>query len=127
MTREDFIERLDGLYESDIVYLWNEYCAKNNYYENYIEYMDGLNEACYGMSAFEIIEMYGSLDTSCEYYINGCYGCESFDDPTNYIDYDDLANYMINNDDDLGSDLVGEWLEELKEDEDDDVPSGYKM
>lgn len=125
MTREDFIENLKTLSSYDKVYINNEYASWEDY-DSYIECMEDLDSYCYRMSPTEIINNFGDIDTNCNFWKNGWCGIDSFDDPDDYINWDCVVDWIIEQDNDFDNEDIREWLNELNG-EDEDVPSGYKM
>lgn len=113
-------ETLNNMADSEIVCAWNEYAEANRYYDDRINYIEELDDFCVGLSALQIIEHYGTLDTSCRYFVDGIYSAESFDDPWSVIEEEDLINYIIDNDDNLGFREIQEALDECDSDEDEE-------
>lgn len=122
MNKEQFIENLKSLPAYDKVYINNEYSSWEDY-DAYIEYVENLDDHCYGMSAIEIIDRFSDIDTSRTFWKDGCYGIDSFDDPDDYIDWDCVADWIIENNNDFDNEDIREWLDELKDDEEQDIPA----
>ena len=97
MNKRSIIEEyIDDLSKDQLVTLWNDYCVERGDIDNYIERMGSLNESMYGMSPTEILEsVQRDFNTCHNYFICGCYGWESFDDPEEHIYKSDIINYMI--------------------------------
>ena len=116
--REIIENAVDNLNESDLMYIWNEYCDYNNYYEDKVYYVSELDELCYGMKPTEIISRYGDLD-SFEYFTDGVY-TEGSNDLLDLIDYGALIDYIIDNEEDFDNSDIADALEEIEEEYDDD-------
>ena len=113
MKREDiFAEMFGELTVSDKIACFNEFAS---YYgtepiKNMDEYE--FNELCNGLTPWEIVEKFGDIDTSADYfvYVYGVY-FETYDDSSieDYIeDYVDLI---------YNTDRFGEWVDEIELDE----------
>ena len=119
--KDRILEVLHDLRNAEMVDIHNQYCERNNYYDDYIEYMDSLDDMCYGMKATDIIDKFGEMDTSKNYYVIGIYDVESFDyydeAPTTY--YDEIAEICAEEDEDFGCteirNALDEWEEEHEE------------
>lgn len=121
MSKYEIVENaLNELNDSQVVIAWNEYCENNRYDDNRINYIEELDDFCVGLSALQIIEHYGTLDTTCRYFVDGIYSSESFDDPWSVIVEEDLINYIIDNDCDLGFRELREALFECEDEEDEE-------
>ena len=113
MKREDiFAEMFGELTVSDKIACFNEFAS---YYgtepiQNMDEYE--FNELCNGLTPWEIVEKFGDIDTSADYfvYVYGVY-FETYDESSieDYIeDYVDLI---------YNTDRFGEWVDEIELDE----------
>jgi len=109
----------NSLTESELVSVWNEYCDRNNYFDDRIEDMGFLDDECEGMSATDIIKFVSGeeFDIHDNWYKHTIYGLRSFDDPVDEIDIDDLANYIEAHDDDLGESELRDVLDETDDDD----------
>ena len=105
MQRVEWIKQeLENLKESDLVYLWNEYCYHNDYEPIYL--VDELDLNCVldlSGDALEIITRikrdFSDFDIDDKYYKIDGYGCfNSYNDPYDEIDLDDLAEAIDNGD-----------------------------
>lgn len=137
MTEEELKERVEEIVssweDSTAVENWNEYCDRNNYYDDRIEYNDIDELLCGCTKPSEVLNKissdYGVSDT---YAKNGIYGWESFsylDDSSSPYDADTLADYIIENKECFGDDDLKElFFEEVVEDDepaDIDSDMGY--
>ena len=113
MKREDiFAEMFGELAVSDKIACFNKFAS---YYgtepiQNMDEYE--FNELCNGLTPWEIVEKFGDIDTSADYfvYVYGVY-FETYDESSieDYIeDYVDLI---------YNTDRFGEWVDEIELDE----------
>jgi len=94
-------EALDNLMDSDILQIWNEYCAQNNT-EDEVYMNDG--DFIMNYLPDDKVELCRLLTYSKEYDFRDCYvwysGCgnlESDDDfrTSSYFDIDDLTDWLI--------------------------------
>lgn len=119
---EELKELLENLTDSELVEIWNEYCDNNNYYDNRIESMDYFDDIMSGKTPLEIVNsICNDFNTNDDYFVFGVYGCESF----NYLDeehiyFDDLANYILDNDEDFDNDEIREFLDKLNKEEEEE-------
>lgn len=117
--KRDVVENaVDNLNESDLMYIWNEYCDYNNYCDDRVYYVSDLDELCYSMKPTEIISRYGDLD-GFEYFTDGVY-TEGSNDLLDLIDYGALIDYIIDNEEDFDNSDIADALEEIEEEDDDD-------
>lgn len=105
MERIEWIKKeLEDLKESDLVYLWNEYCNHNDYEPIYL--VDELDLNCVldlSGDALEIITRikrdFSDFDIDDKYYsIDGYGNYNSYNDPYSEIDIDVLAEAIDNED-----------------------------
>lgn len=127
MTREEAIERvteiINDMSEGDMIYIHNEYCEANRYYDDRIEDYYSLDDLCCGMKPTEIIEKFGDLYNSNSEYIKfTIYGAESAD--WTDVMVDDIAVYCIDNEESFYNDdiqeVIDEYLEEDEEEEEEE-------
>lgn len=132
---EQILEVLKGLDDSDIVNVWNEYCERNNYYDDRLESMDLLDEIYAGQEPTEILRraFYGHDQFGDEsefnpnrdwFYFNG-YGnlvsveCVGWNDYANEFmfdrfDEDAVIDYILDNMDALECDEITEILDDYE-------------
>lgn len=72
--KEELKETIKNLTDWDVIDVWNEYCRENSYYEDEIFAMAELDDIARDMSPIEILEQFGDMDISDDYFINGIYG-----------------------------------------------------
>ena len=103
-------EVVEDMDEVDLVWIWNRYCDKVNYVDDIIEPMTLLDDFMYGMTATEIFEKLreNDFDINEEWFKVDMWGYESTDDVSDWIDTDEMIDYIVDHED---------WLEnyELKE------------
>ena len=130
-TIKDVIEDMD---RDSKVSLWNEYCDKARRYDDCIEYMDSLPKLFDTSSAdglFNLLNRFYFGHDSNDEKSNACPNRDYFtfngygniittDYPEDFMDIDELAEYIVDNDDPLYDDDIDKLLEDA-EDEDEDV------
>ena len=92
-----FLKELD---DNKVIELHNNYCEKNSYFDDCIYQMGELDEILSGKTPTEVIDALASgFNTSDDYFTYGIYGVSSFDSISdcNSLDYDKLAEYVIDN------------------------------
>ena len=121
--REDLIDMLGGMDGWEIVSVHNTYCGKVRYNVDYIYEMEMFNEFENGRTPLEIASDAAGLDLN-DIWIryNGNGNLESTVCPVDddWIDIDEIADYIIDNDDALDNDEIREFLIEAYEEEDEE-------
>lgn len=105
------IEYLENLDDNTLLQLHNDYCDHNKYYDDHIYYMSELDDLLYGKTPSEVIDLAGGIDTNADYFQYTIYGIQSFDNVSDYVDLDALADYIIDNDEDLNDYELREILD----------------
>lgn len=105
------IEYLENLDDQTLLQLHNDYCDHNKYCDDHIFYMAELDDLLYGKTPSEIIDIAGGIDTNDDYLRYTIYGVQSFDNVSDFIDLDALAEYIIDEDEDLNDDELREILD----------------
>lgn len=111
--QEQIKEYLKGLNDSELLSIYNEFA--NETYNINIYLMDEFDEICENMDASDIARrcFYGKFNPNDEYFIfNGYANFESSDYLEYFIDFDELADYIIRNDEDFDDDDIREILDE---------------
>ena len=86
---------LKDLDDSQIMTIHNEYCDRNCY-ENMIYYMDMIDELLYGRTASEILNsLSSSFDKNDTFIVDTINGLQSYNDISDIVDYDQLAEFLI--------------------------------
>ena len=105
----------------ELVSVWNEYCLKNNYGDDYIYQMYEFDEQYEGCTPTQIVEtLVDDFDINQDFFRYTQYGTKSFSDPADGIDeyeLDDLTSYIERNFDWLHCNTLQDILDEY-EDED---------
>ena len=118
----DFLEDLDT---DELVSMHNEYC-EDMHYSDYIYNMYDLDGQLATYTPSQILDMAecGEFNSSDDYfYIDDNEHLYSFDfagDDNAPIYIKDLANYIVDNDDELSNDDVRELLDEMMADDEED-------
>ena len=111
MTREDiFAEMFGELAVSDKVACFNEFAS--HYGVEQIQNMEEyeFNELCQGLTPWEIVEKFGDIDISDDYFVDGVY-FETYDE-SRIEDYiEDYVEQIYN------TDRFGKWVDEIELDE----------
>ena len=121
--REDLIDMLEGMDGWQIVSVHNAYCGKVRYDGDYIYEMEMFDEFENGRTPLEIAKDAAGLNLN-DIWIryNGYGNLESTVCPVDdgWIDIDEIADYIIENDDALDNDEIREILDEEEDEEEDD-------
>lgn len=119
-TVESIKNWLESLSDSELFSVWNEY-QSNNGYEDEINYNDDEFFEIYFSKAIDAVRAvsYGDYRYTDEYVKFNAYGnLESFDYLDNEIDYDELAEHILENENDYSYlDGLDDYDEEDEEDE----------
>ena len=122
MTKTGMIkDLLENMSESKLYTIANEYFDKTEYYDNTIYDMDEFDEIMSGMSPSDIALkiFYGDFRPNDHYFkFDGCANFQSFDYISDEVDLEEIADYIVNNDEDFDNSDIREILDE--EDEDDE-------
>lgn len=111
---------LDNLSESQLISAWNEYCNSVSCDDDRIEDMGCINDFMCGMSPYEILQAVQGNDFNVYhswFKCDGYGGYISTDYPSDWIEYDDMIEEIIRNDDDLYIKEIREVLDEAEEEE----------
>lgn len=106
LLEERIYDTLCEMSDDEMVYLHNEYCMRNNYTEDYIEYMGDFDSTWCNLSPSEIVDKFGEINTNDNYYVTDFYSravsFNRYDEcPVTY--YKEIAEYCAENRDDLNS------------------------
>ena len=123
-VKEELEELLEGMADDDVVAIWNQYCDACNYMDEYIYYTSDFDDLMSGKSPSEVVEDLSSgFSLNDEYMTYTIYGFASF----NYVGDDacpiyisDLAEYILDNDEDFDNDEVRDFLDEHAEEEEEE-------
>jgi len=115
----DFIEDCydDGL----IITMWNEYCDQTNDYENMIRPMNEIDDYFCGMSATDILNgVADDFDINDDYFRESIWGVESTSSYLDFVDIEELAQYISDYEKNLGSEEVQEIIDSCEDDEEEE-------
>ena len=121
--REDLIDMLEGMDGWQIVSVHNAYCEKVRYDGDRIYEMEMFDEFENGRTPLEIAKDAAGLNLNDIWIRYNGYGnlestvCPVDDD---WIDIDEIADYIIDNDDALDNDEIREILDEGEDEEEED-------
>ena len=134
MKKERILEVIKGMYDGDIVQLWNEYCQDANRYDDEImdaytmeEWVTNSNDTMNILNRFYFgsdEEREGtSANPNRNYFTFNGYGniisfdyiYNQFSDEFYYIFIDELIDYIIENENAFGVDEIEEILEEIED------------
>lgn len=121
IDKNKIIEILEDMNDDDLLSIWNEYASENGY--NNIYNMEEFDDICEDMTATEIACkcIYGEFNPNHDYFkFNGYENFESSDYLTDLIYIDDLADYIVRNEETFDNDDLQEYFDELEEDEEDE-------
>ena len=110
--QEQIKEYLKSLNDGELLSIYNEFSEASGYEQVFT--MDEFDEICENMDASDIARrcFYGKFNPNDEYFIfNGYENFESSDYLDDFIDFDDIANYITRNDEDFDSDGIREILD----------------
>ena len=114
-AREEVLEMLRDMNDSNLVAVHNEYCDKVSYYDDRIYDMYEINDLLYGRSPLEIITDARDVDANDSYIrYDGCGNLESTDYPQDWMDLDEIADYIVENDEALYNDDIRDLLDEIE-------------
>ena len=121
MTKlEKLIDYIQELSTPAAVALHNEYCFATNNYDDEIFDNDNIDEMCGGQGVYWIAcrVFYGDYNPNSEYVKFNGYG--NFQSIYNYnisdyIDENEIANYIIDNDEDFGENDIRYILDDIEE------------
>ena len=139
MTREDLLEELqttlDRLDEFEKMEVYNQYCENTNGFDNevYINDEEELDLVFEGQSPYYVLcrAYYGDYKLSDSYFMFDGYGnlssFSSFDSSDSPFDSYEIADWAIDNDDDLGNGRIRDLLDIANEEgEDEDFEESLK-
>ena len=122
MNREERLQNIiDNLEDAELISIWNEIQDANSYYEDHIYYMYEIDELFHDVKVSEFLSnLADDFRVGDDYFKDGVWGIESFNDIYDVIDDDEIINYIIGTEEDFGNDDIREILDE-EEEEDEEV------
>ena len=118
---EQILAVLEEMADTDILEAWNNYCDNNNYFDDKIFYMSEFEDIFYNEKiTLDFVKNLQDCDFDAEddYFTWDGSDINTFSDLYEVADLGTLADYMDDNEDDLGIYEVGDIFDE--EDEEDD-------
>lgn len=119
--RKKVIKVLEALDDDSTVDMWNRYCSEVNYDDEVIYSLDEwtINDIFYMQKPWDILRcLDGTFNVNDDwFYYNGYGNIVSTYDIFDQVDLDDLADYIIDEENALGNSDIEDILEEAKEDE----------
>ena len=126
-TYEEKIEAIkniiEGMGESDVVALHNEWCYETNNYDDEIIEMERFDEICEGMTPSDIARsiVYGDFKPNHSYFrFNGYGNFESTSDPTDWIYPGDIARDVVDRECSFENDEIQEEIDGWNDEENSD-------
>ena len=119
--REKLIDCIDGMGVEEKIALHNTYCDTANCMDDRIYTIDELDEILYGVDKWELARMiqFGDFDCTKDFWsFNGYGNLDSYNALELPIFAEDIADYILSEEDSLGNDEIQEILDE--EDGDDE-------
>ena len=121
MTKTEMIkDLLENMSESQLYIIANEYFDKTEYYDDRIYDMDEFDEIMSGMSPSDIATkiFYGDFRPNDNYFkFDGYANLESFDYISDEVDLEEIADYIVDNDEDFDDSDIREILDEENKEE----------
>lgn len=121
MKKNQIIEVLENMSMPDLVQVHNEYCNAANYPDNWVYSMEEFDEIMSGSSPWEIARtcFYGDFRPCDDWFtFNGYANIDTFDylaEENCPIYIDDIASYILENEDSLNNGEIEEILNEETE------------
>ena len=117
--RDEVLEMLRDMDDNDLVAVHNEYCEEVRYHDDRIYYMSEFDELyCMdGKSPLDIIRdaFNGSFYPNDDWFRwNGYGNLESTDCPEDWMELDEIADYIVENDDALRNDDIRDLMDEIE-------------
>lgn len=108
---DEIIEYLEDMSDNELITAWNEY-QNENYYENQVYYMEEFNEIMDNYTPLEIANLvwHGDFNPNDDYFTFGVY-LESHYSVSDLISIDELADFIIDNGNDLDNYGINEIIE----------------
>ena len=118
MEFEKVKEILENMDENELKRIWNEYCQNNSYDDQEIFEMWEIDDLFCDTKVSDFLDkLSDDFNAKDNYFRYGIYGLESFDDITDIVDFDDLTNYIVDNNETFDNDELEELIEEEDEEE----------
>lgn len=124
MTKEQkIIDLLQNMDDSELVCIYNEYCQKVNAFDNEIYSIDMFDELMQGLDPYTLAcrVAYGDFNGGYEYFkFNGYGNIQSICkwDVDRHVDINEIASYIIDNDDGFDNNDILYILDDIEGDSD---------
>ena len=118
---QEIIEEIDRVVREftteQSIEAWNNRCEKIHYYEDYIYILSDevIDEELYNKTPSELIRMGRDIDLNDDYYYYHLDELRTTNDIYDIVDDSEIADYVIDYDDDCGDSELRELLDELAE------------
>ena len=112
--REKLIEYINGMGVEEKIALHNTYCDAANCMDDRIYAMDELKEVLDGVDKWELVRMvqFGSFECTQDFWrFNGYGNLDSYNAWELPIYAEDIADYILSEEDSLGNDEIQEILD----------------
>lgn len=108
---EEITELLEDMSDNELITTWNEY-QNENYYENQVYYMEEFNEIMNGYEPLQLASLVwnGEFNPNDDYFTFGVY-LESHYSVSDLISINELADFIIDNGNDLDNYEITEIIE----------------
>jgi hypothetical protein len=126
--RAEIESYISNLSDGDKIWLWNNYCDETNSIDYNVYSMDDLDEILADMKPWDAIRaaFYGDFNPNHNYWrFNGYGNLESFDYADDYVDVDEMVDYIIE-DNDLDDDRIRALLDEATEEVDESLGEDFE-
>lgn len=124
MTKTEMIkDLLENMSESQLYIIANEYFDKTEYYDDRIYDIDEFDEIMSGMSPWDIAAkvFYGDFRPNDNYFkFDGYANLQSFDYISDEVDLEEIADYIVDNDEDFDNSDIREILDEENEEDEEE-------
>jgi hypothetical protein len=120
--KEKIKKELEYLDDYSLIQIFNEYCDRNYYEDHIYDNDDDFLDNHFASPSEAMKKAYnGDYSYNHKYVqINGCGNIESSDDINDLISYNDLADYIVRNDEDFGNEEIREALDKADDEGEDD-------
>ena len=121
--KNNLIELLKDISEEDICDVWNAYIYEREDYDNEIFTSDRFNEVCEGMDADTIAckVFFGDFNPTHNYFkFDGYANFKSSDWASDFVYYDDLADYILEHKEAFDNYDIQEFLDDLEDNKEED-------
>ena len=118
MTKEKIVDFINSMNTDEIVALHNSYCEAVNCMDDCIYGMEELKEVLDGVEKWNLVDMMrrGNFDFMKDFWQVNVYGnLDSYDAWELPIFVEDIADYILSEDDSLNDDKIQEILDEEEE------------